>query len=362
MHVQIPFFPAGQGMGCNGDVFCFVLPPAMSAPASIGTRRFLQSLGLAALAATAIGAPLAAQAAAAYPSKPIRLVVPYPAGGIADKIAREVAEDLGKRLKQSVVVENRIGAAGNIGFEWVARQPADGYTLLLAPASNLTVQHALFKQLPYSLEKDFTPVSLLVQTPQVLLVNAQLPVNNVQELVAYSKAHPNQVNYGVSIGAYSHLAGELLKTLSGAHFTAIPYQGSAPAINDLIGGQTQFIFNEVVTAIPFIQGGKLKPIAVAYKSRAPWLPNVPTFAEAGVANFEVTSWYAVVARSGTPPEIVQRVSKELHEIVQSPAFKKRYDDIGAFTVGSTPQELGRFIQSESVKWTAVVQQAGIEPN
>lgn len=362
MHVHNPFFPAGQGMGCNGDVFCFVLPPVMSAPASIGTRRFLQSLGLAALAAAAIGAPLAAQAAAAYPSKPIRLVVPYPAGGIADKIAREVAEDLGKRLKQSVVVENRIGAAGNIGFEWVARQPADGYTLLLAPASNLTVQHALFKQLPYSLEKDFTPVSLLVQTPQVLLVNAQLPVNNVQELVAYSKAHPNQVNYGVSIGAYSHLAGELLKTLSGAHFTAIPYQGSAPAINDLIGGQTQFIFNEVVTAIPFIQGGKLKPIAVAYKSRAPWLPNVPTFAEAGVANFEVTSWYAVVARSGTPPEIVQRVSKELHEIVQSPAFKKRYDDIGAFTVGSTPQELGRFIQSESVKWTAVVQQAGIEPN
>lgn len=343
-------------------VFYFVLHPTMSAPASFGTRRFLQSLGLSALAVATIGAPLAAQAAAAYPSKPIRLVVPYPAGGIADKIAREVAEDLGKRLKQSVVVENRIGAAGNIGFEWVARQPADGYTLLLAPASNLTVQHALFKQLPYSLEKDFTPVSLLVQTPQVLLVNAQLPVNNVQELVAYSKAHPNQVNYGVSIGAYSHLAGELLKTLSGAHFTAIPYQGSAPAINDLIGGQTQFIFNEVVTAIPFIQGGKLKPIAVAYKSRAPWLPNVPTFAEAGVANFEVTSWYAVVARSGTPPEIVQRVSKELHEIVQSPAFKKRYDDIGAFTVGSTPQELGRFIQSESVKWTAVVQQAGIEPN
>lgn len=324
-------------------------------------KRLLQSLALAAVASLTVGVPLA-QAKAEYPSKPIRLVVPYPAGGIADKIAREVAEDLGKRLKQSVVVENRSGAAGNIGFEWVARQPADGYTLLLAPASNLTVQNALFKHLSYDLQKDFTPVSLLVQTPQVLLVNPKLPVNSLQELAAYSRAHPGEVNYGVSIGAYSHLAGELLKTLTGANFTAIPYQGSAPAINDLIGGQTQFIFNEVVTAIPFIQGGKLKPLAVAYKTRAPWLPDVPTTSEAGVPNFEVTSWYAVVARSGTPPEIVQRISQEMRDIVQSPAFKKRYDDIGAFTVGSTPQELERFIKSETVKWTAVVKQAGIEPN
>lgn len=363
LHVLVrkaSFSADGESTAIGRFYMAFVAPRSMPAFFSSRKRSLLQSLTLAALTA---GLPQAhAATKGEYPSKPIRLVVPYPAGGIADKIAREVAEDLGKRLQQSVVVENRVGAAGNIGFEWVARQPADGYTLLLAPASNLTVQHALFKQLPYSLEKDFTPVSLLVQTPQVLLVNAQLPVNSVQDLVDYSKSHPGKVNYGVSIGAYSHLAGELLKTLSGANFTAIPYQGSAPAINDLLGGQTQFIFNEVVTAIPHIQGGKLKPIAVAYKSRAPWLPNVPTFAEAGVPNFEVTSWYAVVARSGTPPEIVQRVSRELHDIVQSPAFKKRYDDIGAFTVGSKPQELARFIQSETQKWTAVVKQAGIEPN
>lgn len=303
-----------------------------------------------------------AQAADTYPSKPIRMVVPYPAGGIADKIAREVSEELGRRLKQSVVVENRIGAAGNIGFEWVARQPADGYTFLLAPSSNLTVQPALFKHLSYNLEKDFTPVSLLVQTPQVLLVHPDLPVKSVQELIAYSRAHLGKVNYGVSIGAFSHLAGESLKAQTGAHFTAIPYQGSAPALNDLMGGQTQFIFNEVVTAIPYIQSGKLRPLAVAYPSRAPWLPNVPTMAEAGVPHFEVTSWYAVVARAGTPQDIVQRVSRELHEIVQSPGFKKRYDDLGAFTVGGTPQELERFIKSESRKWLAVVKQAGIQPN
>lgn len=335
----------------------------MSVSLASFSRRRLSSLALPLMAILALSAQTAqAKEAQAYPSKPIRLVVPYPAGGIADKIAREVGDELGRRFKQTVVVENRIGAAGNIGFEWVARQPADGYTLLLAPSSNLTVQPALFKQLSYNLEKDFTPVSLLVQTPQVLLVNPSLPIKSVQELIAYSRVHPGKVNYGVSIGAFSHLAGESLQTQTGANFTAIPYQGSAPALNDLIGGQTQFIFNEVVTAIPYIQSGKLRPLAVAYKTRAPWLPDVPTTAEAGVPNFEVTSWYAVVARSGTPQDIVQRVSKELHEIVQSPSFKKRYDDIGAFTVGSTPQELDRFIKSESVKWLAVVKQAGIQPN
>lgn len=297
-----------------------------------------------------------------YPTKTIHLVVPYPAGGIADKVARETAEELAKRLKQPVVVENRSGAAGNIGFDWVARQPADGYTLLLAPASNLTVQPALFKSLPYDLDKDFTPVSLLVLTPQVLLVNPNVPATNPKELIDYSKKNPGKVNFGVSLGAYSHLAGELLKTQTGADFTAIPYQGAAPAMTDLLSGQTQFIFNEVITAIPNVQAGKLKPLAVAYKTRAPWLPNVPTFAEVGYPGFEVTSWYAVVAKSGTPKPIVDRVAGELKGIMQSADFKKRYDAIGAFTVGSTPEELGSFIKSETTKWVAVVKQAGIQPN
>jgi tripartite-type tricarboxylate transporter receptor subunit TctC len=313
----------------------------------------------AALAALLVTASVWAQG---YPTKPIQLIVPYPPGGIADKIARETAAELQKRLKQPVVVENRSGAAGNIGFDWVARQPADGYTLLLAPASNLTVQPALFKNLTYSLEKDFVPVSLLVQTPQVLLVHPSLPVTTVKELVEYSKKNPDKVNFGVSIGAYSHLAGELLKTQSGADFSAVPYQGTAPAMNDLLAGQTQFIFNEVITAIPYINGNKLRPLAVAYRSRAPWLPNVPTMAEAGFPGFEVTSWYAVVARSGTPQPVIDLLAKEMHAIMQAPDFKKRYDDIGAFTVGSTPEELSTFIKSETMKWTAVVKQVGIQPN
>jgi tripartite-type tricarboxylate transporter receptor subunit TctC len=304
----------------------------------------------------------AASAAQEFPSKPLRLVVPYPAGGITDKIAREAGEALGKRLGQTVIVENRSGAAGNIGFEWVARQPADGYTILMAPASNLTVQPALFKALSYDLEKDFTPLSLLVITPQVLLVHPSVPVSNPRELIEFSKKNPGKVNYGVSMGAYSHLAGELLERQTGADFTAIPYQGVGPAMTDLLGGQTQFMFNEVVTAIPHIQSGKLKPLAVAYRSRAPWLPNVPTFAEAGFPGFEVTSWYAMVMRSGTPRPVIDRLSRELREIMQSDDFKKRYDAIGAFTVGSTPEELAAFIKSETVKWTTVIKQAGIQPN
>ena len=325
-------------------------------------KNFLIRLALALLAALSVDVQIHAATVDDYPTRTVRLVVPYPAGGIADKIAREVAEQLQQRLGQPVVVENRSGAAGNIGFEYVARQPADGHTLLLAPASNLTVQPALFRQLSYDLARDFTPVSLLVQTPQVLLVNPGLPVDSVKDLIAYSKSHPGKVNYGVSIGAYSHLAGELLRSQTGADFTAIPYQGSAPALNDLLAGQTQFIFNEVVTAIPFVKAGTLKPLAVAYRTRAPWLPDVPTAAEAGLPGFEVTSWYGVVVRSGTPAPLVQRLSRELRDIVQTAEFKKRYDDIGAFTVGNTPEEFGRFIQSETVKWTAVVKQAGIQPN
>ena len=297
-----------------------------------------------------------------YPTKAIRMIVPYPAGGMADKIAREASDELAKRLKKPVVVENRAGAAGNIGFDYVARQPADGYTFLLAPASNLTVQNVLFKQLSYNLQKDFVPVSLLVLTPQVLVVHPSLPVNTPKELVEYAKKNPGKVNYGMTNGSYTHLAGEKLAALTKTDLKAVPYQGTAPALNDVLGGQTQFMFNEVVTAIPYINTEKLKPLAVAYRTRAPWLPNVPTMSEAGFPDFEVTSWYAVVAKTGTPQPIIDKVSKELDEIVHSPEFKKRYDEIGAFVMGGTPADLGKFIQSETKTWTAVVKQAGIPPN
>ncbi len=297
-----------------------------------------------------------------FPAKTIRIVVPYPAGGITDRIARDAAIELQKRFKQTVVVENKGGAAGNIGFEYVARQPADGYTLLMAPASNLTVQPALFKKLGYNLETDFAPLSLLVLTPQVLAVHPSVAVGSVKELVELSKRTPGKINYGMTIGSYAHLASEDLRALSTADFTSVSYQGFAPAINDLLGGQTQFMFNEVSSVLQYAAAGKLKPLAVAYKARVPWMPDVPTFAEAGYPDFEVTSWYAMVIRSGTPKPVVDRISSQLQEIMKDPEFKKRYYDIGAFTVGSTPDELATFIKSESVKWTQLIKKVGIQPN
>jgi tripartite-type tricarboxylate transporter receptor subunit TctC len=297
-----------------------------------------------------------------YPTHPVRIVVPYPAGGIADKIAREVGDELSKRMGQPVIVENKAGAAGNIGFDFVARQPADGYTLLLAPASNLTIQPLLFKNLPYDLERDFAPLSLLIVTPQVLLVNPSVPVKSVKELVEYSKSHPKSVNFGVTTGAYMHLAGELLKAQSGGDFTPIPYQGTAPALNAMLGGQVQFVFNEVTTAQPQVAGGKARALAVAYKTRSPLMPDVPTMAEAGYPGFEVTSWYAMAVKSGTPKPIVDRLAREIHAIMQSPEMKKRYEPLGAMTVGSTPEELGTLIRSEKERWTPVIKQAGIQPN
>jgi len=242
----------------------------------------------------------------------------------------------------------------------VARQPADGYTLLLAPASNLTVQPALFKQLSYDLSRDFTPVSLLVQTPQVLLVNPKLPVVSPRELIDYSKKNPGKVNYGISVGAYSHLAGELLKTQTGADFTAIPYQGSAPAINDLLAGQTQFIFNEVVTAIPFVKAGTLKPLAVAYRTRAPWLPDVPTTAEAGLPGYEVYEWNAVFVPAGTPAPVAERLSKEFAAALKDPEVRSRLEALGAEVIGSSPAELDSFRRAEIAKWTKLAKDNKIQ--
>lgn len=304
----------------------------------------------------------AAHAQDNYPSKVVRIIVPYPAGGIADRIAREVAQKLGERMGQNFIVENRSGAAGNVGMDYVAKQPADGYTLALAPASNLTVNDVLFKNLTYDIHKDFTPLSMLILTPQVLVVHPSVPAKNMKELLAYAKANPAKANYGSpGVGSFSHLAGEMLRADTGIPLTHVPYQGLAPAVNDLLGGQIPFMFVEVVTAAPHIKSGKLNAIAVAHKTRAPWLPDVPTTTEAGMPNIEVASWYGIVARAGTPAPIMARLSKEISAIMQSDDMKKRYDEIGAYSVGSSPEEFGKFIRSETDKWTALIRKAGIQP-
>jgi tripartite-type tricarboxylate transporter receptor subunit TctC len=301
-------------------------------------------------------------AAQEYPSRPIHMVVPYPPGGVADRLARDVSAELQKRLNQPVIVENKAGAAGNIGFDAVARMPADGYTLLLAPASNLTVQKALFRKLTYDLDRDFAPLSVLVQTPQVLVVHPGIPVNSVAELVEYSKKTAGGISFGMTIGAYQHLASEMLKNESKANFVGVAYLGPGPALSDLLGGHTQFMFTEMMNALEYVKSGKLKAIAVTSAVRVPWMPQVPTMKELGYKDFEVATWYSVVTRNGTPQPIIDKVSSELRAIVAESAFRMRYESFGAFTTGTTPEEMQAFIRKESDRWLAVVQKVGIEPN
>jgi tripartite-type tricarboxylate transporter receptor subunit TctC len=315
---------------------------------------------LAAAAAILMLVPAAAQNV--YPNRVVRIVVPYPAGGIADKIAREVAQALTERWSQNVIVENRPGAAGNVGMDYVAKQPADGYTLALAPASNLTVNDALFKNLTYDIHKDFAPVSLLISTPQVLVVYPGVPARNLAELTAYLKANPAKANYGSpGVGAFAHLAGEMLSFETGAKLTHVPYQGLAPAVNDLLGGQISLMFAEVITAVPHIKAGKMKPIAIAHSSRAPWLPDVPTTAEAGIPNVQVSSWYGLIVRRGTPAPAMTRIVRDVREIMHSADMKKRYDEIGAYAVGSSPEDFEAFIRTETDKWQGLIKKVGIQP-
>ena len=316
---------------------------------------------LLALSAALLGASAPAQPSD-YPSKVIRIIVPYPAGGMPDRIARDVGQQLQRRLSQTVVVENKAGASGNIGFEYALRQDADGYTLVLAPASNMTTQTSLFKSMTYDPQADFQPISILVQAPQVLLVNPEVPAKTLGELIDFAKGHPGKLNFGAALGAFSHLAGELMRTQAGIDFAVIPYQGSNLAVQDLIGGRVDMMFYDVVGSLPLVKGGKVRALGVAYHDRVKSLPGVPTMEQAGLKDFEAISWYALVTRRGTPKPIVAKLANELKAIMQLPELRKRYEDVGAMTVGSSPKEAVTWVDSESKKWTAVIARAGLKPN
>src|SRR5258706_15950964 len=297
-----------------------------------------------------------------YPNKVVRIIVPYPAGGIADKIAREVAQDLGKRWNQSVIVENRTGAAGNVGMDYVSKQPADGYTLALVPASNLTVNDVLFKSLSYDIRKDFAPISMLISTPQMLVTHPGVGAKTMKDFIAFAKANPTKANYGSpGIGSFSHLAGEWLGSESGATLLHVPYQGQAPAVNDLLGGSISFMFCEVITAAPHIRGGKFMPIAIAHSTRAPWFPDVPTTGESGFPSIQVSSWYGLMGRAGTPAPVMAKITRDVRDIMHSAEMKKRYDDIGAYAVGNLPEEFAAFIKAETDKWVGLIRKVGIQP-
>ena len=312
-------------------------------------------LGVSAFALAAI----AGAQATAYPTKPIRLVVPFPAGGATDILAREVAKHLTDTWGQSVVVDNRPGAGGNIGSELVAKAAPDGYTLEMGTVGTHAINASLYSKMPYDHVKDFVPVILVAGVPNVLEVNPAVPVNSVQELIAYAKANPGKLNFASSgSGTSIHLSGELFKVMAGVQMTHVPYKGSAPALQDLIGGQVQLMFDNLPPSLPQIKAGKLRALAVTSATRAPALPDTPTVAEAGLPGFEASSWFGVLAPAGTPPDIVNKLNAEIAKWLTSPGAKEKLASVGANIAGGTPEDFARHIQAETAKWAKVVKESG----
>jgi tripartite-type tricarboxylate transporter receptor subunit TctC len=313
----------------------------------------------AAFAAVAFTFAACALAQSNYPTKPIRLVVPFPPGGATDILAREVAQRLTEAWGQSVVVDNRPGAGGNIGTELVAKSAPDGYTLEMGTVGTHAINASLYSKLPYDHVKDFAPVILVAGVPNVLVVNLSLPVNSVQELIAYAKANPGKLNFASSgSGTSIHLSGELFKVMAGVDMTHVPYKGSAPALQDLIGGRVQLMFDNLPPSLPQIKGGKLKALAVTSSTRAPALPDTPTIAESGLPGFEASSWFGVLAPAGTPPAIIAKLNAEIAKWLTTPEAREKLLALGADAAGGTPEDFARHIQLETTKWAKVVKDSG----
>jgi tripartite-type tricarboxylate transporter receptor subunit TctC len=311
-------------------------------------------------AACVLAAP--ASAADPYPSRPVRIVVPFPAGGPADALARMVGDKLQAALGQPVVVDNRPGAGGNIGLELVAKSPSDGHTLALAPAGNLTVNPSLYRNVPYDVSRDFAPVTVIAAVPNVLVVNAQVPAKDVGELIAYAKANPRKLNYASpGPGSGAHLAGELLKSSAGIEMVHVPFNGIAPAVTAVVGGDVQVMFAGSTSAMPHVATGKLRALGVASPRRMVSTPALRTLDESGLPGFDVTSWYSIVAPAATPPAVVERLQKEIARALDAPDVRAKLASLGAEPVGNTPAEFAAMIGSESAKWGKIVRDAGIKP-
>jgi tripartite-type tricarboxylate transporter receptor subunit TctC len=308
------------------------------------------------LAASTIGS--IAVAADGYPSKTITLIVPFAPGGTTDIVARAVAEKLSTELKQTVVIDNRPGAGGNLGAGIVAKSANDGYTLFMATVAH-TMAPGLYKSLPYDFTRDLDPIALVALTPNVLIVNPSIPAKNVDELVAYIKAHPHAVSYGsAGIGSTEHLSGEMFRSMTGTDIVHIPYKGGAPMMADLMGGQIQMAIETSPSAAPQVRAGKVRALAVTTEKRSSAYPGVPTLQEAGIKGYDVTTWFAIMAPHGTPVAIEQRLNAELNKVVKLPDVQKRFEEQGVSAGDMTRDQLAAFIKTETVKWTKVAKDSG----
>ena len=299
--------------------------------------------------------PATAQVQTPYPSKPIRLVVPFTPGGSTDILARSIGQELTKAWGQSVIVDNVPGAGGSIGADKVAKSPADGYTLLMGHIGTLAVNPSLYPKLPYNPVKDFAPVAWVARVPNVLVVHPGVPAKNVQELVAYAKSKPGQLSYGSGgNGSAANLATEYFKMQTGTAIVHIPYRGTAPAVTDLIGGQIQILFTGAPAVLGQIKSGQLRALAVSSPKRLEAMPELPTVAESGYKNFEADQWYGVVAPAGTPKDIVQKLNTQINAALNSPEIKKRLSGEGAVATPETPEAFGKLIVSEISRWQPVI--------
>lgn len=324
------------------------------------TRRILATAVAVAAATLVLPAPAWAQTDAAWPSRPIKWVVPFPPGGAMDVIARTLGEKAARELGQAVVVENRPGAGGNIGADYVAKQPADGYTIMIT-SIGMATNRALYPKLTYDPVRDFAPISLLAVVPNVLVVNAaNTSDRSVKDVVARAGKEPGKLTYAsAGNGTSIHLAGEVFASMAGVQMTHIPYKGSGPAVTDMLGGQVDLMFDSITSARPHIQSGKLRALAVTTARRSPALPDVPTVAEAGVPGYEVSPWFAVFARMGTPPEVIARLNKVLNDAMKQPETLRKLESVGAEPIGSTPQELATHLNRELERWGKLIQQRDI---
>ncbi|CAM5787373.1 Bug family tripartite tricarboxylate transporter substrate binding protein [Ottowia pentelensis] len=320
------------------------------------TRRYIAQAGLGLLAASALGA----RAQGAWPTRPVRIVVGFSAGGTTDVVARLMARELTEALGQTFVVENKAGGGSNIATDLVRAAEPDGYTLLMMAVTS-TINQTLYKNIKFNLDRDFDGVALCAKMPNILVVNPNVPAKTVPEFIAWLKTQGDKVSYASSgSGTSIHMAGELFKVRTGTHAVHVPYKGSAPALTDLMGGQVQYMFDNMISSWPHVQNGKLRALAVTTKQRSASAPDVPTMEESGVAPFDVTSWFGLVAPKGTPKPVLDKINQVVNAAFDKPEIIQAYAKLGAVSEKNSPRDFSRFIHDEVNNWAPVVKASGAQ--
>jgi tripartite-type tricarboxylate transporter receptor subunit TctC len=312
------------------------------------------------LLAAALCGPLAASAQSDWPTKPLRMIVPFPPGGVTDIVARAVGAKLGAELGQQVVIDNKAGASGAIGAELGAKAAPDGYTLIMGNISTLAINPVTFAKLAYDPVTSFDPVSMVAVQPLLIAVNPEVPAKSLAELVQLAKSRPGQLNYGTA-GSSIHLAVEQFSTQAGIRMNHVPYKGSAPAVSDLVGGQIQVLFDPFSSLYPQVSAGKVRALAISTEKRSTVAPTIPTVAEQGYAGFDVSSWQGIVVPAGTPRPIVQRLNRELAKVLASADIREKFAQFSAVPSATTPEQFGQTIREEIARWQKVAQTAGVKP-